>query len=167
MKNRSILAVVILIALGAGVFALWTSQRNAAPGVTEIAPAEGAGLGSDAAATDTVVIPDMELGNPEAQVTVIEYASFTCPHCARFHAETFPRLMADYIEPGRIRFIYREVFFDRYGLWAALVARCGGPERYFGIAGELYRSQEAWRGQTDPMVAAEEMRALAAALRGA
>jgi protein-disulfide isomerase len=158
MKNRSILAVVILCALGAAAVALWYARQDSAPGVAGMQPAEETVVESPAAPADAVVIPDMELGNPDAEVTVIEYASFTCPHCARFHTETFPRLMADYIETGRIRFVYREVFFDRYALWAALVARCGGPERYFGIAGELYRSQQDWRALTDPMAAAEGMR---------
>ena len=93
---------------------------------------------------DTSLVEDMALGNPEAPVTVIEYASFTCPHCKRFHAEVLPLLRKNYIEPGKVRLVYREVYFDRYGLWAGLLARCGGPLRYFGIAEMIYEKQAEW-----------------------
>ena len=73
-------------------------------------------------AAPVVQIDDVSLGNPEAKVQVIEYASYTCPHCADFHAQTLPRLISDYIDTGKIHYIYREIFFDRYGLWAALIA---------------------------------------------
>jgi hypothetical protein len=69
-----------------------------------------------------------------------EYASFTCPHCAPFHANLVPQLKADYIDTGKVRFVYREVYFDRFGLWASMVARCGGPDRFFGIVDLIYDS---------------------------
>ena len=52
-----------------------------------------------------------------------------------FHDGPFKELKANYIDTGKVRFVYREVYFDRFGLWASMVARCGGPERYFGIVG--------------------------------
>jgi protein-disulfide isomerase len=107
---------------------------------------------------DAALAPDMELGNPEAKVTLIEYASFTCPHCAAFHAEVLPRLRADYIDQGLVRFVYREVYFDRYGLWAAMVARCGGPERFFGLADMIYAGQQDWPRAGTPADVAEGLR---------
>jgi protein-disulfide isomerase len=107
---------------------------------------------------DAALAPDMELGNPEAKVTLIEYASFTCPHCAAFHAEVLPRLRADYIDQGLVRFVYREVYFDRYGLWAAMVARCGGPERFFGLADMIYAGQQDWARAGTPADVAEGLR---------
>ena len=106
----------------------------------------GAAFAQDASDIDTSMIKDMTLGNPDADVTVIEYASFTCPHCAAFHEDAFKQLKADYIDTGKINFVYREVFFDRFGLWAAIVARCGdGAEnRYFGIADMMYSKQREW-----------------------
>lgn len=99
-------------------------------------------------------IPDMMMGSADAPVEVIEYASFTCPHCARFHTDVFPQIKADYIETGKVRFVYREVYFDRPGLWAALVARCGGQERFFGIADLIYKGQSDWaRGDTPAQIA--------------
>lgn len=114
----------------------------------------------DAKDIDTSDIPEMRLGNPDAAVTVIEYASFTCPHCARFHQEAFKKLKADFIDPGKINFIYREVYFDRLGLWAAIVARCGeGAEnRFFGIADMIYEQQSDWARQDDPAMIVESLR---------
>ena len=88
----------------------------------------------------------------DAAVTVIEYASFTCPHCASFHANVFKDLKADYIDTGKINFVHREVYFDRFGLWAGIVARCGenAENRYFGIADMIYAQQDTWARQDDP-----------------
>ncbi|WP_386629588.1 thioredoxin domain-containing protein [Sulfitobacter geojensis] len=58
-----------------------------------------------------------------------EYASFTCPHCAAFHSGPFKQLKADFIDTGKIKFIYREVYFDRPGLWASMIARCQAVRR--------------------------------------
>ena len=109
---------------------------------------------------DTSMIKEMSMGNPSSSVTVIEYASFTCPHCAAFHADAFKKLKADYIDTGKINFIYREVYFDRYGLWAAIVARCGeGAEnRFFGIADMIYQEQSTWARQEDAADIVESLR---------
>jgi len=79
----------------------------------------------------SIEIPDMVLGSADAPVEMIEYASFTCPYCARFHADVWPQLKADYIESGKVRFIYREVYFDRFGLWASMIARCAGEVGWY------------------------------------
>ena len=105
-----------------------------------------------------VTVPDMIMGNQDAKVTLMEYASFTCPHCARFHTEVFKPLKADYIDTGKIKFVYREVYFDRYGLWAAMVARCGGEMRYFGISDILLSTQSEWAGTDDPAVVVENLK---------
>ena len=107
---------------------------------------------------DTSTIKEMTLGNPDAPVTVIEYASYTCPHCATFHTGAFKQLKADYIDPGKINFIYREVYFDRYGLWASAVARCAGPEKFFGISDMLYQQQSQWARAGEPAAIVDELR---------
>jgi len=96
---------------------------------------------TDAAPTEVI---EMVMGAEDALITVIEYASFTCPHCARFHEEVYPDLVENYVETGQVRFILREIYFDRYGLWAGLVARCGGPQRYFDISALLMEGQREW-----------------------
>jgi len=94
---------------------------------------------------ETKVI-DMTLGADDAPITVIEYASFTCPHCATFHTDVFHDLKVDYIDTGKVKFIYREVYFDRFGLWAGMLARCGGEEKYFGFIDLLFTRQHDWIG---------------------
>ena len=114
-----------------------------------------AGFAQDA---DLPEVAELVLGDPEASVTVIEYASYTCPHCATFHDAVFKPLKRDYIDTGKIRFIYREVFFDRYGLWAAMVARCGGEMRYFGIQDLLYKGQSDWAASDNPNEVVDNLR---------
>lgn len=109
---------------------------------------------------DTSGIVDMQIGDPDAPVTVIEYASYTCPHCARFHESAFKDLKENYIDTGKVNFIYREVYFDRFGLWASIVARCGeGAEnRFFGITDMLYQQQDDWARQSDPNAIVDRLR---------
>jgi len=111
-----------------------------------------------AAAVELPDIPDMVLGNPEAKVVMTEYASYTCPHCATFHQVVFKELKRDYIDTGKIKFVYREIYFDRYGLWAAMVARCGGEMRYFGIQDLLYKGQKDWAASDNPSQVVENLR---------
>lgn len=95
-------------------------------------------------AQEAPTISDMVLGDPDAPVTIIEYASFTCPHCADFHETVLKDIKRDYVDTGKVRFIHREVFFDQYGLWASMIARCGGEMRYFGMIDRIYGTQREW-----------------------
>ncbi|AZL59494.1 DsbA family protein [Tabrizicola piscis] len=114
-------------------------------------------------------LTDYSMGSPDAPVKIVEYASFTCPHCATFHATVFKDLKRDYIDTGKVHFTLREVYFDRYGLWAAMVARCGGEMRYFGIHDMLFDQQAEWAASQDPMVVVQNLKTIgiAAGLDGA
>ncbi|MEO1776591.1 MAG: DsbA family protein [Pseudomonadota bacterium] len=92
---------------------------------------------------------DIVLGDENAPVTVYEYASLTCPHCAAFHRDTYPSVKANYVDTGKVKFIMREVYFDRYGLWAAMVARCGGEGAYYPIIDEYLKTQSSWTKDDD------------------
>ena len=88
---------------------------------------------------------EMSKGSDSAPVEFVEYASLTCPACAAFHANVYPKLNKEYIETGKIKFIHREIYFDRAGLWAALTARCTNMvNHYFGIIDLLYAEQPKW-----------------------
>ena len=88
---------------------------------------------------------EMSKGDENASVVFVEYASLTCPACAAFHTNVYPKLNKEYIETGKIKFIHREIYFDRAGLWAALTARCTNAEkRYFGMLDLLYSEQPEW-----------------------
>ena len=155
MTRRLSTLVAVVLVLAGGLFYCNSQNRSADP--VGAAFAQDA---ADAADIDTSMIADMTLGNPDSPVTVIEYASFTCPHCANFHSNAFKQLKSDFIDTGKINFIYREVYFDRFGLWAAIVARCGeGAEnRYFGIADMIYAQQATWARQENPADIVESLR---------
>src|SRR5262249_52754828 len=87
---------------------------------------------------------DMVIGNPDAPVTMIEYASLTCPHCAAFENETWPRLKREYIDSGLVRFIYRDFPLDNFAFAAAVIARCAGPERFFSFIEVFFAQRESW-----------------------
>jgi len=110
----------------------FVTQIRAAFTVASILLLTGA-VSAQEAEVDTSTIVEMVQGAEDAPVTIVEYASYTCPHCANFHAGPYKQLKKDYIDTGKVKFIYREVYFDRYGLWASMVARCSGPEKFFGI----------------------------------
>jgi protein-disulfide isomerase len=104
------------------------------------------------------VITDMALGPADAKVTIIEYGSFTCPHCAAFDTQVFEPLRKDYIDTGKVRFEFREFYRNKYDLWAGMMARCGGEMRYFGILGILMKSQSEWAGSDDAGVVVENLK---------
>ena len=87
------------------------------------------------------------LGNPNAPVTVIEYVSLTCPHCAAFHRDVFPRVKKDYIDTGKIRFIVREFPIGRSAGNAAIANRCAPEDKYFVVLGQLLARQPEWVSQ--------------------
>jgi protein-disulfide isomerase len=89
-------------------------------------------------------VVEMSEGDPNAPVTIVEYASFTCPHCAQFTMEVLPRIRENFIDTGKARLVFREVYFDRAGLWASMIARCAPKDRYFGIADVLFERQREW-----------------------
>lgn len=91
------------------------------------------------------------LGSDKAPVTIIEYASLTCPHCADFANNTFDALKAKYIDTGKVHYVYRDFPFDQAGLRAAMMTRCAGPDRFFGFLALLFKSQESWAGAQDPL----------------
>jgi protein-disulfide isomerase len=123
-----------------------------------------AALPLGAARADTTTPPpadtvqDFGIGDVGAKVQISEYLSFTCPHCEHFHAEVYPKLKADYIDTGKVRLTYHEVYFDRYGLWGAMLARCGGEMRYIGIVDLLYDKQRDWAASDDPTVAVDQLK---------
>ena len=153
MQRRNlILGGVALAGLGG-----WALTRNGSNLPADPLMAANA----QAADVDTSMIKDMILGNPDAPVEVIEYASFTCPHCANFHEQLMPQVKKDYIDSGKVKFIYREVYFDRFGLWASMIARCGGEMRFFGMADLIYEKQRDWTASGDPATIVEALRKLA------
>lgn len=92
-------------------------------------------------------LPDMVMGDAKAPVTVIEYASMTCPHCAHFTETTLPELKKRYIDTGKVRFIFREFPLDQLAAAAFMLARCAGEtdsSKYFTMIDTMFRQQRVW-----------------------
>ena len=154
MNRRNAVLLALVAAVGGGL--LWYNNQSS----QSTGPGLAAALAQDSGDVDMSMVEEMSLGNPDASVTVVEYASFTCPHCQNFHSSTLNEIKANYIDTGKINFVYREVYFDRFGLWAGMVARCGGSDRYFGLVDLIYENQSDWIAGGDPATIADNLRKL-------
>ena len=137
-----------------------TGQLLGAVNAETAAPAPDAARAAEAATAelDPALLADHTMGSPDAPVKMTEYASFTCPHCAKFNETVFQDLKKNYIDTGKVFFTYREVYFDRFGLWAGMIARCGGADRYFGFVETYYSTRDTWLNSDDPAVISENLK---------
>ncbi|WP_324753023.1 thioredoxin domain-containing protein [Roseovarius sp. Pro17] len=149
MKRRVLIGAALAAIVGG---AAWWQLGGQQPVGAAVAQA------TDYADVDTSSITEMTMGPEDAKVTITEYASFTCPHCATFHQTTFQELKRDYIDTDKVHFIYRDVYFDRVGLWASMLARCAGPDRFFGISDMLYEQQKEWLAADDAVTISNNLR---------
>jgi protein-disulfide isomerase len=105
----------------------------------------------DAPLRDQVLQPgplgEREYGNPNAHVTIVEYASLTCPHCRNYHANVFPKVKREYIDTGKVRYIIREFPIGRTAGTAAIVARCGPESKYLSTVEAFLARQSEWVSQ--------------------
>ena len=120
--------------LGMGILTLLLAAPPAAAG---IAPLEDA-------------VAEKVMGRDDAPVTMIEYSSLACSHCAAFHRDVLPKIKEGYIDTGKVRLVYRDFPLGGLALAAAMLARCGGREKYFGFIEVLYRSQAQWSRSDNP-----------------
>jgi protein-disulfide isomerase len=96
---------------------------------------------------------DHVIGKDDAPVTIVEYASFTCSHCANFHTTTFPKLKEKYIDTGKVKMIFR-VFPTgpaELSIAAGMLAHCAGKDKYFAMTSALFETQRNWAGSSDPV----------------
>jgi len=103
------------------------------------------------------ILAERVMGQPGAPVTLTEYASLTCPHCATFHNETLPTIKKDYVDSGKVKLVYRDFPLDRLALSASMMARCAPKERYFGLLETLFRTQNNWSRASDPGAALQRL----------
>jgi len=98
-------------------------------------------------------LPDIVQGKDDAPITIVEYASMTCGHCARFHAETYPLLLKNYIDTGKVRFILREFPLDPLAAAGFMLARCAGPDKRNLVIDLLFDKQKDWAYVDKPLEA--------------
>lgn len=146
MRNILIVAggIVAVAAIAFGVyFGTRPSSPGPAPAAVAAAPDKTALLG--------VLPTDHLMGDPKAQVVLIEYASFTCPHCAHFHTQILPALKAKWIDSGKVKLVYRDFPLDQVAAKAAQLAECVGKDRYFAVVDMIFRGQGTWAAAADPI----------------
>lgn len=107
------------------------------------------------------ILAERVLGKDDAPVTLVEYASLTCPHCATFAKDVLPGLKKEYVETGKVKLIYRDYPLDNVAMRAAIMARCVPKERYFGLLETLFATQSNWARAADPSAALQRVGAIA------
>jgi protein-disulfide isomerase len=131
-------AVAAVLAAAGGGYYLWSR-----PDTAVAQPAAGGEV-----SLAELMIPgplgDEVQGAENAPVTIVEYASMTCPHCAHFHETTYPELKKKYIDTGKVRFIFREFPLDPLAAAAAMLARCAGKDKYFPLIETFFAQQKDW-----------------------
>ena len=160
----------VLLSLGAvSATALLAACSDDAPKPAEQPATPAAPTASAPASQGTVdmaklvepgVLPEMMLGKADAPVTIVEYASMTCPHCATFHATTLPEIKTKYIDTGKARMIFREFPFDPRAEAGFMLARCS-EDKYFAMVDVLFKQQSNWARAEDAQAALLQISKLA------
>ena len=146
MRNILIVAagVVAVILIACGVY-YGTRQPAPSPSPVAVAPTP------DKASLLTAQPGDHVEGSPNAPITMIEYASFTCPHCAHFNTMILPELKTKWIDTGKVKLVYRDYPLDQTAAQAAQLACCAPADRYFGVVDMIFRTQANWATASDPI----------------
>jgi protein-disulfide isomerase len=148
MRNILIIAggIVAVAAIAAGVY------FGTRPATTGPAPVPAVATAApDKAAILTVMPNDHVEGDPNAPITLIEYASFTCPHCAHFASVELPELKKKWIDTGKVKLVYRDFPLDETAARAAQLAQCAGNDKYFAVIDMIFRGQANWATASDPL----------------
>ena len=106
---------------------------------------------ADARIVDTIeALKEKRIGLESANIEIIEFASLTCGHCAKFHNEVFPKIKKEFIDTGKVSFIYNDFPLDKFALKASVIARCSGEKKFFSFLKVLYSKQKDWTRTEDP-----------------
>jgi protein-disulfide isomerase len=140
---------VLLAAVGAATLALPAADA---------APARRAAPAARDWARTVVATPEggFRMGNPSARVKLVEYGSLTCGHCAAFARDGMAGLVGRYVRSGKVSYEYRNYILNGLDIAASLVARCGGPARFFPVADKLYATQRQWMGRVSALTPAQK-----------
>ena len=146
MRNILVVAggIAAVIAIAFGVY-FGTRGPSAGPAPTPV------GNAPDKAALLSILPSDHVLGDPKAPITMIEYASFTCPHCAHFATAILPAVKKKWVETGKVKVVYRDFPLDQVAAKAAQLAECSGNDKYFAVMDMIFATQATWAAASDPI----------------
>ena len=151
-RRQVLISLLAVSAGGAMLAACGEDQQASAPATPPAGGSTPASSAAAPAAQGTVdmaalleegALPEKVIGNADAPVTIVEYASMTCPHCATFHANTLPAIKEKYIDTGKARLIFREFPFDPRAEAAFMLSRCA-DDNYFAMVDVLFKQQRSW-----------------------
>ncbi|WP_457300344.1 DsbA family protein [Phyllobacterium sp. P5_D12] len=149
LTRRKILTLAAVstaaIAMAAGT-EVWAQDATPVPNASDVKVPPAAGTVDEAKLLAPGTLKDIVMGKAEAPVTIVEYASMTCPHCAHFATTTLPTIKEKYIDTGKAKLILREFPFDPRAAAAFMLARCAPEERYYPLVEVLFKQQEQWAG---------------------
>jgi len=140
LARRAVLTAICAGAVGAALALPLAAQSR---GPSEVPVAE---------LMKPVGLPDLALGADDAKVTVVEYASMTCGHCAHFTTDVFPEFKKKYVDTGKVRYVFREFPLDNLAAAASMLARCTGTDKTFSLIEVLFEKQKEWAfGEGNPV----------------
>ncbi len=174
MESKSrlvILALAVLVAVAAGLYVYRGGAPSVAPAEVEttsetsqpeaVFDAEDKSSPSQEQASDApsaaMALDEIVLGNPDAPVTMIEYASLTCPHCGAFHNETLPILKREYIDTGKLKIFLRPFPFDGVATAGSMLVYCVAPEMRLNFLTMLFERQSVWLVSPEPIKELEKL----------
>ena len=142
------MAGVVVIVAGVAGFYAWQHYQTSASALTETAQNQTGQAPADLKPIDSPLAKaqpdDLVEGDANAPITMIEYSSLSCPHCARFQRDVLPEIRKDFIDTGKVKLIQRDFPLNKPAVLAAQFAHCAGPMRYFAVVNMLFQTQDQW-----------------------
>lgn len=132
-------------------------MRRFIPALVAITILWMAGPATAGVASMEQALSEMSIGKADAPVTIYEYSSLTCPHCAAFHKDTLPALKEKYIDTGKVRLVYHDFPLGNLALAGSMLARCAGPEKYSNLVEIMFQTQATWSRSQNPMAELEKL----------
>jgi protein-disulfide isomerase len=155
-KKRSVICRHSLLELAIAAALTLAGIVGVATGWSRPVHAQGTVVSLDQLMADQA-LPDIVQGKADAPITIVEYASMTCSHCAAFHATTYPALVSKYVDTGKVRFILREFPLDPLATAGFMLARCSGPQKRNAVVDLLFDQQKNWAFTDKPLAALSDL----------
>jgi protein-disulfide isomerase len=143
------LGILVALVIAVGAYFMIAAQNAERTASAAGQASAAAGVDNSTALKEAPVVAPEELflGKSDAKLTVVEYFSLGCPHCARFHADILPQFKGEYLDTGKVRLVLRDFPLDQPSLAGAMIARCLPGDGYFAMVDTLFRQQETWHSQ--------------------